>query len=44
MSVHEVGRGLTMPPQRPKLVLSTNVPHSERDVFVLDGLDIEALD
>jgi len=30
-----------MSPQRSNLVLSTNIPYSERDVLVLDSLDIE---
>lgn len=29
-------------PQRANLVLSTDIPHGELDVAVLDGLDIEA--
>jgi hypothetical protein len=33
-----------MPPQRSNLVLSTDVPHSELDVLVLDGFDIETYD
>lgn len=28
-------------PQRSDLVLSTDIPHGERDVLVLDGLDVE---
>jgi len=31
-----------MPPQRPDLVLSTDVPHGELDVLVFDRLDVEA--
>lgn len=29
-------------PQRPDLVLSSDVPHSELNVLVLDGLNVEA--
>jgi hypothetical protein len=36
-------QGRTMPPQRTNLVLSSNIPHCERDVLVLDGFDIETL-
>lgn len=32
-----------MPPERPDLVLATDIPHGELDVLVLDRLDIEAL-
>lgn len=32
-----------MSPQRPDLVLATNIPHGELDVAVLDSLDVEAL-
>lgn len=32
-----------VPPQRSDLVLSTDIPHGERDVLVLDRLDVEAL-
>lgn len=31
-----------MPPQRPNLVLATNIPHGELNVLVLDSLDVEA--
>lgn len=31
-----------MSPERSDLVLSTDVPHGERDVLVLDRLDVEA--
>ena len=31
-----------MPPQRSDLVLSTDIPHGELDVLVLDCLDVEA--
>jgi hypothetical protein len=31
-----------MPPERSDLVLSTHIPHGELNVFVLNGLDIEA--
>jgi len=31
-----------MPPQRSDLVLTTDIPDSELNVLVLDGLDIEA--
>ena len=31
-----------MSPQRTDLVLSSDIPHGELDVLVLDGLDIEA--
>ena len=30
-----------MPPEGADLVLSSNIPHGEGDVFVLDSLDIE---
>lgn len=30
-----------MPPERADLVLSTDVPHVELDVFVREGLDVE---
>ena len=31
-----------MPPEWSNLVLSSNIPNCELDVFVLDGLDVEA--
>lgn len=31
-----------MPPQRPDLVLSTNIPHGELDILILDRLNVEA--
>jgi len=31
-----------MPPQRSDLVLTTDIPDSELNVLVLDGLDVEA--
>jgi hypothetical protein len=31
-----------MSPERANLVLTTNIPHCELDVLVLDGLDVEA--
>ena len=31
-----------MPPQGSDLVLATDVPHGELDIFVLDRLDVEA--
>lgn len=31
-----------MPPEGSDLVLSTDVPHGERDVLVFDSLDVEA--
>lgn len=31
-----------MSPQRPDFVLATHIPHSEADVLVFDGLDVEA--
>ena len=31
-----------MPPQRPNLVLSSDIPYGELDVLVLDGLDVES--
>jgi hypothetical protein len=31
-----------MSPQRSNLVLSTNIPYGELDVFVLDGLNVES--
>ena len=30
-----------MPPERTDLVLTTNIPHGERDVLVLDCLNVE---
>jgi hypothetical protein len=30
-----------MPPQRTDLVLTTDIPHGELDVLVLDSLDVE---
>jgi hypothetical protein len=32
----------TMPPERTNLVLTTNIPHGERDVLVLNRLDVES--
>lgn len=32
----------TVAPQRTDLVLTTDIPHGERDVLVLDSLDVEA--
>jgi hypothetical protein len=32
----------TVTPERANLVLAADVPHGERDVLVLDGLDVEA--
>ena len=32
---------LTVPPQRSDLVLSSDVPDSEGDILVLDGLNVE---
>lgn len=31
-----------VPPQRSDLVLTTDIPHGELNVLVLDGLDVEA--
>lgn len=31
-----------VPPQRTDLVLTTDIPHGELNVLVLDGLDVEA--
>lgn len=31
-----------VPPQRTDLVLTTDIPHGELDVLVLNGLDVEA--
>ena len=31
-----------MPPQRPNLVLTTDIPHIELDVLIGDTLDVEA--
>ena len=31
-----------MPPQRPDLVLSSDIPYGELNVLVLDGLDVES--
>lgn len=33
-----------MPPERTDLVLTADIPHSERDVLVLDCLDVETWD
>ena len=30
-----------MPPERTNLILTSDIPYSEGDVFVLDSLDIE---
>jgi hypothetical protein len=38
---HNLGVLEVMPPQRTDLVLTTDIPHGERDVLVLDGLDVE---
>lgn len=35
-------RRRTVPPEGTDLVLSSNIPHGERDVLVLDGLNVEA--
>ena len=32
---------LTVPPEGADLVLSSDVPHGERDVLVFDSLDVE---
>jgi len=32
-----------MSPQRPDFILTTDIPHCEADVFVLDRFDVEAL-
>jgi hypothetical protein len=32
-----------VPPQGTDLVLTTDIPHGELDVLILDGLDVEAL-
>ncbi len=29
-------------PERPQLVLASNVPHGELDVLVVEGLDVKA--
>ena len=34
--------GVVVPPERTNLVLSSDIPHGERDVLVLDGLNVEA--
>ena len=34
--------GRTVPPEGANLVLSSNIPDGERDVLVLDSLDVEA--
>ena len=36
------GDGVGAPPQRADLVLSSDIPHGEVNVLVLDGLDVEA--
>jgi hypothetical protein len=38
----EGGLLLTVSPQRPDLVLTTNVPHGEGNVLVVDSLDVES--
>jgi hypothetical protein len=35
---------LTMPPEGANLVLTSDVPHSERNVLVFDGLNIETFE
>ncbi len=37
-----LGTGKIMPPQGPDLILSTDIPHVELDVFIGDGFDVEA--
>ena len=34
--------GVVVPPEKSDLVLTTDIPHVEADVLVLDGLDVEA--
>ena len=34
--------GVVVSPEKSNLVLTTDIPHIERDVLVLDGLDVEA--
>lgn len=36
------GTQRTMPPERADLVLTSNIPNSERDVLVFNGFDIES--
>lgn len=36
------GKRRTMPPEGTNLVLASDVPYGERDVLVLNGLDVEA--
>jgi len=31
-----------MPPKRTNLILTSNIPYSERDVFILNSLDVES--
>lgn len=31
-----------MPPQRPDLILASDIPHGEGNVLILDSLDVEA--
>ena len=46
IAVHDEDEALSvlevMPPQGSDLVLAADVPHSEGDVLVFDGLDVEA--
>jgi hypothetical protein len=42
MSTHIGGDGRTVAPQWPDLVLTSDVPNGERNVLVLDSLDVEA--
>ena len=37
-----LGVGVVMSPEKSDLVLTTDIPHVERDVLVLDRLDVEA--
>lgn len=40
---HETLRaGVVVPPERPNLVLASDIPNVESDVLVRDGLNVEA--
>lgn len=46
LTVHDKNEALcpciVVPPQRPDLILSTNIPDIESDVLIRYGLDVEA--
>ena len=37
-----LGTSVVVPPERSNLVLSSDIPHSEREVLVFDSLDVES--